>query len=97
VHKDDNLISKTKEREEILKSAELIKTAENPKNIAKGQVAEPRTLYEQTLWNNVLKNPTSGEELRQMNGDKRFPQEAGFVKMSANMKNSEGKVVEIYY
>ncbi|HFX6253185.1 TPA: VENN motif pre-toxin domain-containing protein, partial [Acinetobacter baumannii] len=96
-YRDDDLISRTKVRDEGLKNAEKISTATNPKNIAKGQVNQPRNVQEQIVWNDVVENPKSGVELRSLNKDQRFPQDAGFVKMSRTVKTKEGKTVEVHY
>jgi len=96
-YRDDDLISRTKVRDEGLKNAEKISTATNPKNIAKGQVNQPRNIQEQIVWNDVVENPKSGVELRSLNKDQRFPQDAGFVKMSRTVKTKEGKTVEVHY
>ena len=48
-------------------------------------------------WNDVLTNPKNGVELRSLNKDGRFPQDAGFVKMRKTIKTKEGKTVEIHY
>lgn len=96
-YRDDDLITRTKLREEGLKNAENIATATNPKNIAKGQVNQPRNIQEQIVWNAVLKDPTSGIELRKLNSDGRFPQDAGFVKMEKMVITSENKKIIIHY
>uniref|UniRef100_UPI002588ECF4 hypothetical protein n=1 Tax=uncultured Acinetobacter sp. TaxID=165433 RepID=UPI002588ECF4 len=96
-YRDDDLISRTKVREEGLKNAENISTANNPKNIAKGQVNQPRNVQEQIVWDDVMKNPASGRELRNLNGDSRFPQDAGFVKMERIVRTVEGKNITIHY
>ena len=96
-YRDDDLISRTKVRDKGLKNAEKISTATNPKNIAKGQVNQPRNVQEQIVWNDVVENPKSGVELRSLNKDQRFPQDAGFVKMSRTVKTKEGKTVEVHY
>ncbi|WPP56707.1 VENN motif pre-toxin domain-containing protein [Acinetobacter pittii] len=67
------------------------------KSIAKGQVNQPRNVQEQIVWNDVVENPKSGVELRSLNKDQRFPQDAGFVKMSRTVKTKEGKTVEVHY
>lgn len=54
---------------------------------------QPRNVQEQIVWDDVMKNPASGRELRNLNGDSRFPQDAGFVKMERIVRTVEGKIL----
>lgn len=76
----------------LISAAEKISTAKPGK-----QFTAPRDLNEQVLWNQVKENPAAGEKLLSMNNDPRFPASAGFQKMQASQKNSEGKSITIHY
>jgi len=75
----------------LYKQAEKISTAKN------GQVTVPRDLNEQTLWNQILRNPELGEAKPNLNKDKRFSQDAGFIKMEATHNLPDGTSITIHY
>ncbi|AQS42345.1 MAG: Filamentous hemagglutinin [Candidatus Tokpelaia hoelldobleri] len=76
----------------------IIKNAENVSTAKLGQVTAPRNLKEQIVWDNVVKNPEkAGGKLRDMNNDLRFPESAGFQKMEAITRLSDGKSIRIHY
>lgn len=96
---DNDLLSNQKNKniydEKTIKSAEDISTAKSNKNPP--QVASPRNIQKQVLWNHVVKNPQQGQPLKGMNNDKRFPSEAGFQKMQAIARGNDGKNIVIHY
>ena len=80
---------------ERIKAAERISTA-SP-NKTPPQVTAPRNVEEQILWNQVVNNPKAGRRLQNMNNDTRFPIDAGFQKMEANIKRADGRNTTIHY
>lgn len=76
----------------LISAAEKISTAKPGK-----QFTAPRDLNEQLLWNQVEENPTIGKTLDGMNNDPRFPASAGFQKMEAKQKLSDGSTVTVHY
>lgn len=76
----------------LISAAEKISTAKPGK-----QFTAPRDLNEQLLWNQVKENPTIGRTLDGMNNDPRFPVSAGFQKMEAKQKLSDGSTVTVHY
>ncbi|WP_448511679.1 two-partner secretion domain-containing protein [Photorhabdus laumondii] len=78
--------------QQLIKNAEKISTAKPGQ-----QVAAPRDLNEQILWNQVKANPSSGDPLRGMNKDPRFPTDAGFQKMQVTHELPDGSNITIHY
>ncbi|WP_445972367.1 hemagglutinin repeat-containing protein [Klebsiella pasteurii] len=76
----------------LISAAEKISTAKPGK-----QFTAPRDLNEQLLWNQVKDNPTIGRGLDGMNNDPRFPMSAGFQKMEAKQKLSDGSTITVHY
>ncbi|HGA3343102.1 VENN motif pre-toxin domain-containing protein, partial [Enterobacter roggenkampii] len=76
----------------LISAAEKISTAKPEK-----QFTAPRDLNEQLLWNQVEENPTIGKTLDGMNNDPRFPTSAGFQKMEAKQKLSDGSTITVHY
>lgn len=76
----------------LISAAEKISTAMPGK-----QFTAPRDLNEQLLWNQVEENPTIGKTLDGMNNDPRFPASAGFQKMEAKQKLSDGSTITVHY
>lgn len=76
----------------LIRAAEKISTAKPGK-----QFTAPRDLNEQLLWNQVKDNPTIGRGLDGMNNDPRFPMSAGFQKMEAKQKLSDGSTITVHY
>ncbi|MDI2111771.1 hypothetical protein [Commensalibacter nepenthis] len=83
----------TAEQQQIIENADNVSTADP----SKGTYDHPRDLQEQVWWNQVKKNPTEGEPLDGKNDDPRFPESAGFKKMQARYKNTDGKSISIHY
>jgi RHS repeat-associated protein len=88
----NNLPPLTAEQQQLIKNAENISTAKAGK-----QVAVPRDLNEQIFWRQVEKKPANGQILSGMNNDPRFPESAGFKKMSAAHRLPDGKYIDIHY
>ncbi|ECG1392214.1 TPA_asm: hypothetical protein GNB58_004820 [Salmonella enterica subsp. houtenae serovar 45:g,z51:-] len=76
----------------LISAAEKISTAKPGQ-----QFTAPRDLNEQLLWNQVKDNPTIGRALDGMNNDPRFPMSAGFQKMEAKQKLSDGSTITVHY
>lgn len=77
---------------------QIVKDAEKISTTKPGQVTKPRNTTESILWNSVIKNPTgAGRRLDGMNNDPRFPTSAGFQKMEAKTKLSNGEKITIHY
>ena len=74
-------------------NAEKISTA----NKAKNQSSSPRDLNEKLAFESVKSNPKQGKNLIGMNNDPRFPHSAGFQKMEAKFKLSNGETITIHY
>ncbi|UXY10997.1 VENN motif pre-toxin domain-containing protein [Kosakonia sp. ML.JS2a] len=89
----NNPISRlTREQQQLIKNAEYITTAKGIQN------PFPRDLNEKIVWNQVRTNPASaGEPLKGMNKDLRFPTSAGFQKMEAKQKLSDGSTITVHY
>ncbi|MDY0924200.1 hypothetical protein SOM40_20510 [Leclercia sp. CFBP8987] len=82
----------TREQQQLIRSAETITTAKGIQN------PFPRDLNEKIVWNQVRSNPASaGEPLKGMNKDLRFPTSAGFQKMEAKQKLSDGSTITVHY
>ncbi|MEQ0233401.1 hypothetical protein ABLV29_10735, partial [Klebsiella sp. CN_Kp116] len=82
----------TREQQQLIKNAEYITTAKGIQN------PFPRDLNEKIVWNQVRTNPASaGEPLKGMNKAPRFPTSAGFQKMEAKQKLSDGSTITIHY
>ena len=82
----------TREQQQLIKNAEYITTAKGIQN------PFPRDLNEKIVWNQVRANPASaGEPLKGMNKDLRFPTYAGFQKMEAKQKLSDGSTITVHY
>nr|WP_275272999.1 VENN motif pre-toxin domain-containing protein [Pantoea ananatis] len=82
----------TMEQQQLIKNAEYITTAKGIQN------PFPRDLNEKIVWNQVRANPASaGEPLKGMNKDLRFPTYAGFQKMEAKQKLSDGSTITVHY
>ncbi|WP_246871204.1 hypothetical protein [Pantoea ananatis] len=80
------------EQQQLIKNAEYITTAKGIQN------PFPRDLNEKIVWNQVRANPASaGEPLKGMNKDLRFPTYAGFQKMEAKQKLSDGSTITVHY
>ena len=81
----------------VLTNNQLIKAAEKI-STAKGiQSSTPRDLNEQVLWKQVENSPSNGYPLKNMNSDPRFPESAGFQKMSTNHILPDGSNIELHY
>ncbi|MBK4717167.1 hypothetical protein JJB97_18045 [Enterobacterales bacterium BIT-L3] len=76
----------------LISAAEKISTAKPGQ-----QFTQPRDLNEQLLWSQVSENPASGQPLRNMNNDPRFPVSAGFQKMQVTQKTTDGQSITIHY
>jgi len=61
-----------------------------------GQATQPRNLDEQVLWNEVIRNPASGQKL-DLNKDLRFPATSGWQKMEATHTRPDGTKISIHY
>lgn len=62
-----------------------------------GQSAIPRDLNEQTLFNGVRSNPSSGRPLPGLNNDPRFQGSDGFQKMEMTHRLPDGTNVTVHY
>ncbi|MCV6805416.1 VENN motif pre-toxin domain-containing protein [Achromobacter ruhlandii] len=86
---------------EELKSAYVRRLIENAEKISTAklgsQTTVPRDINEKILWRDVWSNPLQGRKLYGMNNDARFPEMAGFQKMEAKHKLSNGKIIIINY
>lgn len=81
-----------REQRLLIERAEIITTAKGIQN------PFPRDLNEKIVWNQVRSNPASaGEPLKGMNKDLRFPTSAGFQKMEAKQKLSDGSTITVHY
>ncbi|RRZ86220.1 hypothetical protein EGK14_21170 [Erwinia sp. 198] len=89
----NNPISRlTREQQQLIERAEFTTTAKGIQN------AFPRDLNEKVVWNQIRANPGSaGEPLKGMNKDARFPTSAGFQKMEAKQKLSNGSTITVHY
>ena len=55
-----------------------------------------KILIEQFFWNEVISNPGNGIALK-LYKDKRFPKEAGFIKVEVSPKLPDGSNITIHY
>jgi filamentous hemagglutinin len=62
-----------------------------------GQATSPRNLQEQVLWNQILREPATGEKLIGLNNDPRFPTSNGWQKMQATHRLPDGRAISIHY
>lgn len=82
----------TREQQQLIERAEFTTTAKGIQN------PFPRDLNEKVVWNQIRANPGSaGEPLKGMNKDPRFPTSAGFQKMEAKHKLSDGSTITVHY
>nr|WP_306304621.1 VENN motif pre-toxin domain-containing protein [Erwinia persicina] len=82
----------TREQQQLIERAEFTTTAKGIQN------PFPRDLNEKVVWNQIRANPGSaGEPLKGMNKDPRFPTSAGFQKMEAKQKLSDGSTITVHY
>ena len=80
--------------------ANVLKAVSNAKKISTANVNQSiilSDLREQLFWKEVASNPSKGKGLIGMNNDPRFPESAGFQKMTVNRKFTDGKQIEIHY
>lgn len=75
----------------------LLKQAEGLSTAKPNQSVVPRDMQEQTLVNRVLENPSAGTRLGSLQGDVRFSQDAGFSKMQATHRLSDGSSISVHY
>ena len=61
-----------------------------------GQSRYPRTTLEQHLWRQVEGDPTIGTALKGLDGDPRFPTNAGWQKMQAVLEGDSGNITMHY-
>lgn len=76
---------------------QIIKRAEGISTVRPGQVAAPRDINEQVMWNQVKADPAAGSGLSGMNNDPRFPKSAGFQKMQVTHELPDGTNITIHY